>query len=76
LKNWPPNSPDMSPIENLWAWAQAKADSAGCHNFKEYKACVFKTLKEVPQSILNKLFLSMKKRVLDCKSKNGGKTKY
>jgi transposase-like protein len=76
LKNWPPNSPDLSPIENLWAWAQAKADIAGCHNFKEYKACVFKTLKEVPQSILNKLFLSMKKRVLDCKSKNGGKTKY
>jgi transposase len=43
----PPNSPELSPIENLWAWAQAKVGhskprlgtsqgtQAGCQSFKE-----------------------------------------
>lgn len=76
LPNWPPNSPDMSPIENLWAWAQAKVDSAGCQNFQEFKACVLKTLQEVPPSYLKGLFKSMKERVKECLEANGGKTSY
>jgi DDE superfamily endonuclease len=76
LPNWPPNSPDLSPIENLWAWAQAKVDAVGCQSFKEFKACVLKTLNEVPPSYLNNLFKSMKERVKSCIEANGGKTKY
>jgi hypothetical protein len=76
LPNCPPNSPDLPPIEDLWAWEHAKADSAGCQSFKEFKDCVLKTLQEVPPSYLNSLFKSMKQRVKDCIKANGGKTKY
>ena len=30
LPNWPPNSPDLSPIENAWGIVQAKLDARGC----------------------------------------------
>lgn len=73
---WPPNSPDLSPIENVWAYVQAKADKAGCLTFSEYQAIVVKTLKEVPHKMLANLYKSMTKRLLECKQKSGGKTKY
>jgi hypothetical protein len=75
-KFWPPNSPDLSPIENVWAWVQTKVDKVGCQNFKELKACVFETLKKVPRRMLNNLFRSMKDRLKECKDKKGEKTKY
>jgi transposase len=76
IKFWPPNSPDLSPIENVWAWVQTKVDKAGCQTFKEFKACVFETLKNVPRRMLNNLFRSMKDRLKECKAKKGEKTKY
>jgi hypothetical protein len=77
-----PNSPELSPIENLWAWAQAKVGHKPRHKLaarasrEQFKACVLKTLNEVPPSYLINLFKSMKERVKSCLETNGGKTKY
>jgi hypothetical protein len=48
----------------------------GCQTFQEFKACVLKTLAEVPKKVIQNLFKSMKTRVCDCKKKHGDKTKY
>ncbi|GAX85407.1 hypothetical protein CEUSTIGMA_g12823.t1, partial [Chlamydomonas eustigma] len=30
LMGWPPNSPDLNPIENFWSYLQAKVNKRGC----------------------------------------------
>ena len=37
LPNWPGNSPDVSPIENVWAWADSEVAKLGCK--KNLDAC-------------------------------------
>lgn len=76
LPNWPPNSPDLSIIENIWAWAQQKVDAAGCKTFEEFKTCIERTLQAVPQQLINKLFQSMKHRMQHCIDLEGDRTKY
>lgn len=76
LVGWPGNSPDLNPIENLWAWAQAEVDAMGCKTFQEFKKCVFSTLKNVPKKFLGSLVGSMGKRVRACIENEGDKTKY
>jgi hypothetical protein len=76
LPAWPPNSPDLSPIENIWGWAQQKVDAAGCKTFEEFKATVLKTLQSVPKQMITNLFASMKCRMSDCIAFEDDKTKY
>jgi hypothetical protein len=76
LPAWPGNSPDLNPIENLWAWAQAKVDAAGCKSFEEFKNCVENTLKNVPPKQLTALVNSMKSRLRLCIENGGDKTGY
>jgi DDE superfamily endonuclease len=76
LHAWPGNSPDLNPIENLWAWAQAKVDAAGCKSFEEFKNCVKNTLKNVPPKMLHALVGSMKARLRVCIENGGDKTGY
>jgi hypothetical protein len=76
LKGWPPNSPDLSPIENVWAYVQAKTEAMGCKTFDDFKHAVVQNFKQVPKSMLNKLFMSMQQRIHQCINKMGDKTKY
>lgn len=76
LPAWPPNSPDLSPIENIWAWAQHKVDAIGCKNFDDFKHAVLSTLQSVPKQMVNNMFSSMHSRLAACIALQGGKTKY
>lgn len=76
LPNWPANSPDLNPIENLWAWIDRNANASGCNFFAQYKTCVLDTLKTVPQEMVARLVRSMKDRVYDCIAVGGEKTSY
>jgi hypothetical protein len=76
LQGSPPNSPDLNPIENVWAWAQARVNKMGCKDFEQFRKAVLDTLDNVPKHMLSNLFASMKKRVDVCISLAGGKTRY
>jgi hypothetical protein len=76
LLNWPPNSPDLSPIENVWAIVQKQVDAVGCKSFKEFEACVIEKLQALDQNILKSLYKSMAKRIRLCIEANGDKIKY
>ena len=76
LPNWPPNSPDLSPIENVWAYVQAKVDALGCSTFEEFKAAVVQCMQQVPKHMINRLYDSMPKRLSNVVEMNGDRTGY
>lgn len=76
LQKWPPNSPDLSPIENFWGYMQAKMDVKGCRTLQEFKVSLIKEVAAVPKEYFCKLVGSMPKRIVACMRKKGDKTKY
>ena len=76
LRDWPPNSPDLSPIENAWALVQAKVDAAGCKTFSEFQSTLLKTWQEMPQDVIKSLMASMPRRLSECVAKGGNKTRF
>ena len=73
---WPPNSPDLSPIENIWSYVQGNVDKQGCANFQQFKAAVLWEMANIPKTIISNLYKSMPKRVASVVALGGGKTRY
>jgi len=71
LPKWPGNSPDLSPIENVWGWVGAKVAAMGCKTFEEFTAAVDVTFKTIPREMLVNLWASIPKR-LQLVIDNGG----
>jgi DDE superfamily endonuclease len=76
LENWPPNSPDLNIIENLWAYVQAKVDARACSSFELFQQAVLEELQFVPEQVINNLFKSLPKRMKAVIGRGGDKTKY
>lgn len=73
---WPPNSPDLNPIENIWSYVNRKVRQKGCSSFNEFKDQVLHTLNTIPKSVITNLYKSMPKRMRQVLEKKGGKIKY
>jgi transposase len=76
LQGWPPNSPDLSLIENVWAILDAKMDSLGLKTFSEYKAALVREAKAVPKEVCQNLFAGMHKWLQSCMERGGQKTMH
>lgn len=76
LPDWPPSSPDLNLIENVWAYVQARVNEKGCTTFEEFKAEVKAQFKAVPRHMLSNLYASMPKRIQKVIDLQGGKTRY
>jgi transposase len=76
LQNWPPNSPDLSPIENVWAYVDAKINAMGCKTLAEYKQAIVDHLQNLPKTFITNLFNSLPKRMAQVIELGGDKTKY
>ena len=76
LGNWPGNSPDLSPIENLWAIMKARLrskDTSTLPKLQEELRCCWD---ELSQELLQNLADSMPKRLSELKKKKFRGIKY
>lgn len=85
VMGWPPYSPDLNPIENLWKRLKDEImkrhpELATMGNGEEAMAHLIRCAKEawefLKDELLNKLALGMQKRVTAIKEANGWYTKY
>ena len=76
LEGWPPNNPDLSPIENLWDIVQRRVDEAGCANFAEFQARLQKEWMQVSKETCRKLMNSIRHRLCQCIERASDRTRY
>ena len=75
--DWPGNSPDLNPIENLWSLLKGKIGRILVKNKAELKRIINeKFTAYVSQEYINCLIDSMPKRISECIKNKGYVTKY
>ena len=74
--NWPANSPDLSPIENLWGIVKRKMRYARLNNAEELKATIRATWALITPEQCHRLIDSMPRCIAAVIQAKGAPTKY
>ncbi len=74
--NWPANSPDLNPIENLWGIVKRKMRYARPNNAEELKATIRATWALITPERCHRLIDSMPRRIAAVIQVKGAPTKY
>ncbi len=74
--NWPANSPDLNPIENLWGIVKRKMRYARPNNAEELKATIRETWALITPEQCHRLINSMPRRIATVIQAKGAPTKY
>ncbi len=74
--DWPANSPDLNPIENLWGIVKRKMRDTRPNNADKLKATVKETWAFIPPQQCHKLITSMPRRIEAVIKAKGAPTKY
>ena len=73
---WPAQSPDLSPIENLWDIVKERTANRSPVNIDQLWQFFCEEWEKIPNSTISKLFHSMPSRIRAVISANGGNSKY
>jgi hypothetical protein len=77
--DWPPNSPDLNPLD-YYAWGAMLQMYHKCPTkpttVAELKTVLEKIWEDLPQKSMNKAVLSFRKRLQSCVQKQGGHFEY
>jgi transposase len=77
VMDWPPQSPDLSPIENLWHEVKNSVRrKAKPNNLDELNDLIQQAWREIPPELCRYLIISMPNRITACITAEGGPTKY
>lgn len=76
LQDWPANSPDLSPIENAWAWLKREVYSRHHDNLDSLWEDAQATWASMPDSMLKNLMNSIATRQQLCVQRDGDHTGY
>ncbi len=74
--DWPANSTDLNPIENLWDIVKRKMRDTRPNNADDLKATVKETWASIPPQQCHKLITSMPRQIEAVIKAKGGPTKY
>ncbi len=74
--DWPANSPDLNPIENLWGIVKRKMRDTRPNNADDLKAAIKATWASITPEQCHRLIVSMPRRIDAVIHAKGGPTKY
>ncbi len=74
--DWPANSPDVNPIENLWSIVKRKMKDTRPNNGDDLKAALKATWASITPEQCHRLIASMPRRIDAVIHAKGGPTKY
>ena len=73
---WPAQSPDLNPLENLWAIVKRDVQKKHPTNLVQLEKCVKASWKAIPAETIKNLVDSMPRRIQAVIAAKGGPTKY
>ena len=76
VMDWPSNSPDLNPIENLWAIVKRNVELRRPKNLSELECFLGEEWRNIPNSLLINLVNSMSQRCKEVIEKNGERISY
>ncbi|KAI6659527.1 Transposable element Tcb2 transposase [Oopsacas minuta] len=79
ILDWPPQSPDLNPIENLWALlftAVREKHEQKINTLQELRVAIREEWGKIPIDILQRLYASIPVRLKEVKKAKGNATKY
>lgn len=76
VMKWPPQSPDLNPIENLWSHIKQRMKHDSSSTIDELYLKVDKEWSHVNQNVRTNLIKSMKKRCIEVIKQKGGPISY
>ena len=76
VMDWPSNSPDLNPIENLWAIVKRNVELRRPKNLSELELFLGEEWENIPNSLLCNLVNSMPQRCREVIEKNGERISY
>lgn len=76
VMDWPSNSPDLNPIENMWGIIKRNVEKRMPKNIGELEQYMIEEWNEIPMSTLKNLTMSMKRRCELVLEANGDRISY
>jgi len=76
LEGWPARSPDLNPVENLWAYVQRVVDAQGCSTIQEYERAIERELATLTPEACARYINSVPRRLQEVIERGGRRTRH